>query len=205
MLFTHREMVQSLVGVFAPDEVYDPRRSVDYQFLSQYLGGGMSAVVFQEIREARSLAYSAWGGYAPGQRKGDRNGLLGALGCQADKTLEATDLLERLLREPPLTQSRFSETAKALEEGYRTNPLAFRQAPSALLLWEDLGLKGDPRPARFRRVLDYRLADLKAFSRRFRGRPMTAYILGDRSRLDLDALKKLGAFEEKKLEDIFPY
>ncbi|OIO09010.1 MAG: hypothetical protein AUJ52_07230, partial [Elusimicrobia bacterium CG1_02_63_36] len=126
VLFSHRDMVQSKVGIFAPDELFDPKRYIDYRFYSSYMGGGMSSVVFQEVREARALAYSAWGGYAPGTRPEDENLILGELGTQADKTIEATKLMLGLLHELPLSAKRFEETRKAIVEGYRTSPIKFR-------------------------------------------------------------------------------
>ena len=205
VLFTHRDMLQSLVGMFAADEVLEPEHVVDYQFLGDYLDGGMSSVIFQEVRESRALAYSASGGYGYGDNKGDENQLWGRLGTQADKTLEAAELLRGLLKNPPLSEKRFAETAKGVEQDYRTNPIQFRGIPGSLIGWEDRGISGDPRPKRFARVLKYRLEDLSRFSQRFKDRPMTVYILGQRERIGLDNLKKLGGFEEKTLEQIFPY
>ncbi|MBI3564107.1 MAG: hypothetical protein HY079_02800, partial [Elusimicrobia bacterium] len=103
-------------------------------------------------------------------------------------------------------EKRFRETAKAVEESYRTNPVHFRAIPSVVMDWEDEGLKGgDPRPKRFEKVLRYAPAELEAFAKRFKGRPMTVWILGQRDRVGLDRLKALGDFEEKSLSDLFPY
>ena len=204
--FTHRDMVQSKVGVFAADDILDPERAVDYSFFNDYLDGGMNSVIFQEIREARSLAYSAWGGYAPAWHKGDDNRIMGALGCQADKTVEAATLLRDLITSPPWSQQRFTDAARAIEEDYRTNPIPFRAIPGALLGWEDQGITGgDPRPRRFEKALQYRLADLEAFAQHLKDKVMTIYVLGSRDRLGLDGLKKLGDLQEKKLDQIFPY
>lgn len=206
LYFTHRDMVQSQVGIFAADEKLNPEQILDYAYYSSYLGGDMSAVIFQEIREARSLAYAAWGGYSYASHKGDDNQVYGGLNCQADKTPEATTLLRDLLRSPPFSEKRFAETTKAIIENYRANPIPFRSVPSTLLAWEDQGLPpGDPRPARFAKALKYRLEDLKNFSSRFRDRIMTIYILGHKDRVGMESLKALGDWEEKKLEEIFPY
>lgn len=203
--FTRRDMVQAQVGLFAADEVLDPEHAADYDYLSAYLDGGNS-LIMQEIREARSLAYSAGGQYAGAAYKSDENQLWGKLACQADKTVEATALLARLLRSPPLDPERFQEAAKSIEEEYRANPVPFRAVPAALMAWEDEGLAGgDPRPERFRKALNYTLRDLERFARRFRDRPMTIYVLGPADRVDLPGLKKLGDFEEKTLEKIFPF
>ena len=204
--FTNREMVQAHVGVFSPDEILDPSHILDYAVYSTYMGGGMSSVIFQEVREARSLAYASWGGYSYGARKGDQNEVFGGLGCQADKTVEAATLLRSLLEKPPLTPERFAETQKALDESYRADPIGFRAIPSAVMSWEDEGIVGgDPRPARFARLQTYTLGDLSRFSARFAKEPMTIYVLGDRSRVGLDGLRKLGDFSELKLDDLFPY
>ncbi|MFA6004237.1 MAG: insulinase family protein, partial [Elusimicrobiota bacterium] len=97
VFFVHRDMLQSKVGMSAGDEKLDQKHYVDYMVLSEYLGGDMSSLIFQEIREARALAYSASGGYSSAARKGDENRLWGDLGTQADKTREATVLLRDLL------------------------------------------------------------------------------------------------------------
>ncbi|MDD5628096.1 MAG: insulinase family protein [Elusimicrobia bacterium] len=204
--FTHRDMVQSQVGEFAQDGVLDLDRAVDYSFLGSYLGGGMNSVIFQEIREARSMAYSAWGGYAYAGYKGDDNMVYGELATQADKTVEAAAVLRDLMKSPPWSESRFSDAAKAIEEGYRTSPIPFRSVPGALLGWEDQGvIGGDPRPARFDKALKYKLDDLKAFAAHLKDKVMTVYVLGNKDRLDFAGLKKLGELREKKLEEIFPY
>lgn len=206
VLFAHRDMVQARVGLFAADEVFDPEHVLDYLFYSEYMGGDMSAVIFQEVREARSLAYSAGGGHSTSADKGDETELWGSLGCQADKTPEAVELMLKLFADFPSSEKRFRETAKAVEEYYRTNPVFFRSVPAVVMDWEDQGIAGgDPRPKRFERALSYQPSQLESFAARFKGKPMTVWVLGQRDRVSLDKLKALGDFEEKTLSDLFPY
>lgn len=206
VLFTHRDMVQAQVGLFAADGTFDPEKVVDYQFLSQYLGGGMSSLIFQEVRESRALAYSAGGGHTVTSDKGDDTQLYGSVGCQADKTPEAVELMMELLRRPPIAAKRFRETAKAIEEGYRTNPVAFRKIPYVVMDWEDQGLSGgDPRPARYEKALAYAPETLEAFAARLKDAPLSVWILGHQERVNLDKLKTLGEFETKGLDALFPY
>ncbi len=206
LLFTHRAMAQAQVGFFAADEVYDPAKTVDYEFYSDYMGGGMSSVIFQEVREARALAYSAGGGHSTGARKGDETQAWAYLGCQADKTPEAVGLMLSLFREFPSSQKRFEETAKAVEEGYRTNVIEYDDVPGSLMGWEDEGLpNGDPRPQNFARALKYTLPEVEAFAKKISAKPMTVWILGDRDHVGTDRLKAIGDFEEKPLDSLFPY
>ncbi len=204
--FTHRDMVQAQAGVFAADEIFDAEHAVDYAFYSNYVGGGMGALIFQEIREARSLAYAAGGTYAAGSYKGDDGQVYGSVGSQADKAIDAVTLLSELLRRPPIAAKRFSETKRTIEEGYRNNRTPFRAIPGTVQGWEEQGLVGgDPRPRRFAQVLGYGQKDLETFASRFKSSTMSYYVLGHRDRVNLDGLKKLGDFEEKTLEQIFPY
>ncbi len=206
VLFTHRDMVQAQVGFMAADETYDPEHVVDYQFYADYMGGDMSSVIFQEVRESRALAYSASGGHTVVADKGDDTQLWGRLGCQADKTPEAVKLMTALFQDFPASDKRFHETAKAIEESYRTSPVSFRGIPGAVIGWEDQGLTGgDPGPKRFARALKYTLPELQSFATRFKSKPLTVWILGHRDRVGIDQLKPLGEFEEKPLDALFPY
>jgi predicted Zn-dependent peptidase len=205
VLFSNRDMVQARVGLSAQDEVYDPAHALDYLFYSEYMDGGMGSVIFQEVREARSLAYSAGGGHTLGAHKGDETRLWGQLGCQADKTPEAAELMMRLLREPPMSDQRFRDAERALEQTYRTDPVTFRRIPQTVMRWEDEGLAGDPGPERFARLKTYAPADLQSYVKKFKDEPMTVWILGQRGRVGEDKLKTLGDFEEKGLDALFPY
>ena len=205
VLFTHRDMVQAQVGLFAADETYDPSRANDYTFYSEYMGGDMSSVIFQEVRESRALAYSASGGHSSGE-KGDDTQLWGRLGCQADKTPEAVKLMLSLFGDFPASEKRFAETRKSVEEAYRTSPIPFRSIPASVIGWEDQGIEGgDPGPKRFAEAMTYDLKRLQGFASRLKGKPMTVWVLGHRDRVGVDALKSLGEFEEKPVDALFPY
>jgi len=206
VLFTHRDMVQAKVGIFSADETFDPEHTVDYQFYSEYMGGDMSSVIFQEVRESRALAYSASGGHTNIADKGDDTLLWGRLECQADKTPEAVELMLSLFKDFPGSEKRFGETAKSIEESYRTSPVPFRSIPGSVIGWEDQGLTGgDPGPKRYERSLKYSLPELESFAKRFKTKPLTVWVLGHRERVQLEKLKTFGAFEEKALDSVFPY
>lgn len=206
VLFTHRDMVQAQIGLFAKDGTYDPEAVVDNQYLSQYLGGGMSSLIFQEVRESRALAYTAQGGHTVTADKGDDTQLWGYVGSQADKAVEAVELMSELLRRPPMSDKRFRETAKAIEEGYRANPTPFRAVPSTVMDWEDQGLPAaDPRPSRYERALAYTPEKLAAHAARLKDAPLTIWVLGHKERVALDKLRAMGEFEEKGLDSLFPY
>jgi predicted Zn-dependent peptidase len=206
IFFVDRQMNQTQVGFTAGDEVYVSTHHVDYNFYYQYMGGGMNSAIFQEVREARSLAYEANGGLYIPSFKGEQIQLFGLLGCQSDKTPEATELMMRLLNDFPSSSKRFDVAKKSVLESYITRAVEFRSIPSILMNWEDMGITdGDPRPKQLQQSLSYTLTDLENFARRFKDKPLSVYLVGPRERSGIEQLKKLGDWQEKKIDDLFPY
>ena len=70
ILFFHKEMAQSQVDIEFGGEDYNEANNPAAQLYNAYFAGGMSGIVFQELREARALAYSTFARYATGSRKG---------------------------------------------------------------------------------------------------------------------------------------
>ena len=66
----------------------------------------MSSLVFQEIREFRSLAYSTSANYALAEKIGENNFFYGYVGCQGDKTPEAIQVMNDLIQNMPIKKAR---------------------------------------------------------------------------------------------------
>ena len=108
---------QSIIyGYFVTDEVITSEERSRMQLLNYYFGGDMTSVMFQQIREFRSLAYSAHSKLimaAP--KKGDCHGVIEAkLSTQSDKTCEALTLLDKLFFSMPLNEKTFENASRAL-------------------------------------------------------------------------------------------
>ncbi|GAB4318022.1 MAG: insulinase family protein [Candidatus Sumerlaeia bacterium] len=174
------------------------------ELYNDYFAGGMSSVVFQEIREARALAYAAGALFAPGSRAGDENLMIGALGTQADKTPEALRAFIQILNDLPLNEERFEQSKATLDNQYRTQRLGFREVIAAARAWERLGLPGDPRPARWQAIRTATMDTLRKFQNDFIARrPLLISILGDKSRIGLGEIEQMGPVRELQLKDIF--
>jgi len=174
------------------------------QLFNEYFGGGMAGLVFQELREARALAYSAFGRYFPASRPEDENVVVGFIGCQADKTIDAVKVFLGLMEEMPLEQTRFDSTHQALESIYRTSHVPFRGVPGVVNDWEYLGLEKDPRKERFPIIMDATLETLKDFyEKEIQTRPKLISIVGDSSKIDMEALAKFGEITTVEAEKIF--
>ncbi|MFA6243623.1 MAG: insulinase family protein [Candidatus Hydrogenedentales bacterium] len=202
--FFNKEMAQALIRIEFGTGVVDESNFVGSQLYNTYFSGSMAGVVFQELREARALAYSAWAYYARGARVGDQDLLMGTMGTQIDKTPEATAAFIELMDNLPVAEQRFAATRDSLLSDYRASKLGFRQIIPEVRSWERLGLEVDPRIKRFEQVKSASMETMLEFYRgHITGHPKVISIVGDKSRLDVTGLAKAGEMHDVSLDDIF--
>ena len=64
----------------------------------------------------------------------------------------------------------------------------------------------DPRRARFEKIQQLGLDDMLRFDQEhLQGRPKLISVVGDKTKIDLDKIKKDGAVTELELKDIFSF
>jgi predicted Zn-dependent peptidase len=196
---------QSMIRIAMPKPPSSAADRAIGTLYTEYMSGGMGALVFQEIREARGLAYSAFAAYGAGERVGDQAELLAGLGTQGDKTTDALTTMLGLLGKPPITAARLATAKRSIEEGYRTTRIEPRAVAGVFQAWVDLGEPDDPRP-RTRRAIDQAdAATLAAFSERAASGGTIISVAGDASRFDLATLATLGTVIKVKVEQLFSY
>ncbi|PYM13366.1 MAG: hypothetical protein DME18_09200, partial [Verrucomicrobia bacterium] len=201
-----KEMAQSQVRIEFGDGEYNEANVPAVQLFNDYFSGGMSGIVFQELREARALAYSAYAVYSNGGRKNEQNVMVGGIGCQADKTPEALDAFIELFENLPASPERFNETRDSVISRYRTGKVGFREITGVVRSWERLEVPIDPRKERFARVQQFGLDQVVQFQKQhLKGRPRLISIVGDRKKFELERLKKIGAVTELDLKAIFAF
>ncbi len=204
--FFDKEMAQALVRIESGDGPYEEGLRPFIQLFNEYFAGGMAGVVFQELREARALAYSAGARYIHGKRKAEPGLMVGAVGCQADKTMEAVKVFLDLIDHPPVSEERFEAARQALLNDYRTSRLGFRQVLAAVRTWERQEVPIDPRVMRFEELQRSSMEAMLAFHRNhIQNRPRLISIVGDRSKIDLEDLSRHGSIVEVNLKDIFGF
>jgi predicted Zn-dependent peptidase len=202
----NKEMAQAQVRIEFGDGQYNETNQPQVQLFNDYFAGGMSGIVFQELRESRALAYQVGAVYSNGGRKGEQNIMIGAIGCQTDKTPEALDAFLDLFEKLPASPERFADTRDAILSRYRTGKIGFRDIIGSVRSWERLEVPIDPRPARFEKIQQLGLADVLRFDQEhLQHRPKLISIVGDKNKIDLEKTKKDGAMTELELKDIFAF
>lgn len=205
IFFLHKDVAQAQIDIVIPRPPAPISDRPRAELLTQILGGDMSGLAFQEIREARGLAYHAGAHLDLGVRLGDDAALVGSLGTQCDKASGALALLLDLLRGTALAPDRVAVARLALLREYATDRISPRARPGWVQSWRDQGEPGDPRPATALALRDLDLATLQAYLAQFADAPVLVSVLGDRRKVDLDRLRALGDVHVVAPAALLPY
>lgn len=173
---------------------------------NEYYGGSMNSVTFQELREARALAYSASANYASPRKKGDPEMFYTFIISQNDKLMDCVTTFDAILDTVPQSQAAF-DVAK---DGLRKT-LASRRVTRASVLYSYLnarrrGLDCDLYERIYNSLPSVTLKDIVDFEQRnMAHKPLRTLILGDEKQLDMKALEKVGPVKRLTREEIFGY
>ncbi|MBI2422238.1 MAG: insulinase family protein [Candidatus Hydrogenedentes bacterium] len=204
ILYHNKETAKANVRIEFGGAPFDEGINTGMQLYNSYFAGGMAGIVFQELREARGLAYMAGARYVPGGRQNDQDIMVGVIQTQNDKTNDALEAFVDLFDNLPESEERFAISRESLISGYRTGKIGFRGVCGAVREWELQGLDVDPRVQRYAAVQDSSIKDILGFHQEhIKGQPKLISIVGDMSKMDMERLKKLGEVREVPLDALF--
>lgn len=185
-------------------EKYNPAIEPMRRVYNDYFGGSMNAIVFQEMRESRSLAYSAGASYnAPGYLRNPYT-YNAMIATQNDKLIDAVTAFDEIINDMPLSPAAFDLAKKNIESTLRTERIIKDNIAWSYINARDLGLDTDRRIAVYQALPDITLDDVKAFQEQnVKDRTYYYAILGDTADLDMEALSKLGKVVVLTTEEIF--
>ncbi|MGK0388963.1 MAG: zinc protease [Maribacter sp.] len=205
--FIHnKKAVQSQVHFYVPGDKYKKKDYPHYQAFNSYFGDGFSGLVLQEIREYRSLAYSAWGRYFHPFKENEMAFLNSFVGCQGDKTNESIDVMMSLFSDMPENPSRMPGIKSGLQQKAMTSYPSFRFLSTIMENYKKLGYRKSPMELGYPVYSDLEFSDITSFhDEHVKGKPVIITIYGDKRRIDIKALEKYGKVEELKEGDVIVF
>jgi predicted Zn-dependent peptidase len=200
------DMKQAEVIFLAKDEQYNKNIIPQARMFNEYFGGGMSSVVFQEMRESKALAYSVYSTYSNATKKSENNYAFSYIGTQADKLPEAMAGMMDLINNMPESESNFKASKESILQGIRSERIT---KAGILLNYESarkLGLDYDIRKDIFKTVPSLTFDEVKSFEQtHLKGKQYNVLAVGKQESLDMKTLEKYGKVTFLSLEDIFGY
>lgn len=200
------DMVQSNVLMVSKDCMFDKSLMPVSRMFGEYFGGGLSSIVFQEIREARALAYSAFAAYTTPEKPGKPHYVYGFVGTQPDKLKIATDALLDLMNDMPKAEAQFNQSREGVMRKIESERIRKTSIFWSYLTNKDRGIDYDNRKDIYETMKTITLDDLdQFFNKHIKGKKFVFLILANKSMLDYDVLRQIGDVKELSLDEIFKY
>ena len=206
VLFVNYDAKNTYVTEYFRGEHFNTAQVPGMNLFNEYFGGSMNAIVFQEMREKRSLAYSASSHYTYGTDKDGYFYNSANVITQNDKLLDALNAYEELFDDMPQADANFRLAKDALLSGSRTARTTKLGIISAYLNCEKMGWKEPLRKQNFQAYQKMTMKDLVDFQQKhIKGQKKSYLILGKESEMDFNALSKYGKVKKLTLDEIFGY
>jgi len=200
------DMKQAEVIMMSKSSKYDKTIIPVVRLFNEYFGGSMNSIVFQEIRESKGLAYSAYAGYRTPQQPYQNFYLFSYLGTQIDKLPEAMKAMTGLFNNMPESEKALNSSRQAIINKIRTERITKSQVLFNYINAQKFGLTYDIRKDVFEKVPSMTFADLKAFQQKFiKDKNFNIMVLGKKTGLDLKTLSSYGQVKSLELKDVFGY
>lgn len=198
---------QTLVGSCQNvNDILTDREQVEFDLFAQYFGGGMSSVMFQEIRECRSLAYStsAFSVSNPPEMRMQPAVFVTITGTQADKTEQAATLLDSLLHNLPENHENFEAAKQEMLNNANNGFPDFRHVGCEIAEQRRTGYQEDKHAAVVREVESFQFSEFANFHHKHISHsPRALIVVGSKKSTDLHFLARFGRVVELKKKDIF--
>ena len=185
---------------------YNTTMVPNVNLFNEYFGGSMNAIVFQEMREKRSLAYSASSYYNNNNRKDGWFYNNANIITQTDKLFDALDAYEELFNDMPQAEANFKLAQDALLAGVRTARTTKMGIINTYLGCERMGWKEPLTKQNYAAYQKMTMQDLVNFQKQYiKGQKKFYLVLGKESEIDFDRLAKFGKVKKLTLDEIFGY
>lgn len=176
------------------------------QLFNEYYGGGMNTVVFQELRESRALAYSAWASYVTPFRLSGTSSAYANIISQNDKLMDCIRTFNNIIDTIPQSQQAFDLAKQSLMKKLASDRTTKMSIILSYLNNQKLGVDYSINERVYQALPGITLQDVVKFEQKVMAhKPYRYMILGDEKNLDIKALEKIAPIRRVSIEDIFGY
>lgn len=189
----HSNTSQSFIFFYLAGNEFNYADEAIINLFNKYFGEGMFSLVFQEIREYKSLVYSIYSNYKIPKKINNKSYLLGMATSRSLNTIEVIKTMTHLLKNLPEKKERFEDIKNNLiNEAYSSRP-SFRNMPNSVFNWIKFGYDKDPNEKLIEEYKKLTFDDLMNFyNTNIKGKPIIISILGDRNNFEYSKLKEFG-------------
>ena len=185
---------------------WNPDEAALVALFNEYYGGGMNTIVFQEMREARGLAYNAFAAFIEPSYLDQPEYFFTHIITQNDKMMDAVGHFLEILNDMPESEQAFGIAKEALTKRLASQRTTKFSLINAWLNAQNLGIDYDINERIYEALPNITLQDIALFEKDQMANKAYRYIiLGNEKELDMKALEKMGTVKRLTTEEIFGY
>ena len=170
---------------------YEITSDVASDAFNQYMSGGFTGVIMNEIRVKRSMAYTAYGVDATPSLPGKECYFIGYVGTQSDKVVDAISVYMDILNDMPADSTNIASLKAALKQAAQTAKPSMRSKAATFEYWQLLGYTDDPAKVNAEAIDALTFNDIEKFyEQNIKGKPVTIVLMGDPKKIDLKAIQE---------------
>ncbi|MDR2382996.1 MAG: insulinase family protein [Prevotellaceae bacterium] len=204
LFLPNNDAKQSTIYFYIEGDDYSNEKDPYINAFNEYFDGGFSGLIMQEIREYRSMAYSASGNYLIPRVKNKKACFYGMVGTQADKTLDAIEVYMDILNDMPQYPDRILNIKNYLKGIATVEKPPFRYASQKYQLWKLIGYTKAPAETNKEAIDNLAFDDIvKFYNENIKGRPVVIAIVGNPKVIDTKTLEKYGKVVKLSTAKIF--
>lgn len=207
VLFVPFEAKQARLYTYSQGNKFNFNEMPIINMYNQYFGGSMNAIVFQEMREKRSLAYTAQSRFISANELDRYNYNFSYIATQNDKVIDAFTAFNELFNEMPQSQSAFDLAKDGALSSIATNRITKASIFAFYRNAKKMGVDYDYRKPMYEKLKTYTMKDIVEFNHQhIKNQKKTYMILAKPADMDFELLEKnFGKVQKLTLEDIFGY
>ncbi len=207
VVFAPYDAKQAYCYMVSRGEKYERDMMPVINMYNNYFGGGMNAIVFQELREKRSLAYQSASFYRRPNQPDNYFVNMGLIITQNDKVVDAFKAFDELYENMPQSEKGLELAKISLISDLRTSRDQKTDKIFRYLSDKKFGYTEDSRKVMYEAIPGITMEDIVKFQQeKIKGQPQTYIILGKESDFDFEKLEReFGKVEKVTTEEIFGY
>lgn len=206
VFFADYDMVQTELMLVSKGDLFSVDELPYASLFNEYFGSGLSSIVFQEIREGKALAYSAYAAYTTPGKKEEAHYVRAYVGTQNDKLGDAVNAILALMNDMPADEKMFNGSKDAALKKIESQRTTKEDIYWSYEAAQRRGLDHDINKDIYAKIRTIGLSDLKGFfDTHIKGRHYTYLAIGKESAMDMKALEKLGPVRKLDMKELFGY
>ena len=207
VLYVPYEAKQARLATYSSGPQFDEFMLPIVTLYNRYFGGGMNAIVFQEMREKRSLAYTAQSSFVLPSYRDDIAYNYSFIGTQNDKVVDAWTAFNELFDSIPVSQVAFDLAKNNVKTSIATERITKGRILSSYFANKKRGMDYDYRQNIYNKIDGLTLQDVLDFNAKYiKGKSKVYLLLESQNALDKEAIEEnFGPIKQLELKQIFGY